>query len=407
MEIRIEMPVQAEEIIEKLNRRGFEAYAVGGCVRDSLLGRTPEDWDITTSAMPWQVKEIFGRTIDTGIRHGTVTILRDGAGYEVTTYRIDGEYVDGRHPSSVAFTSSLTEDLRRRDFTMNAMAYSPKAGLVDVFGGLEDLRAGIIRCVGSASERFTEDALRILRAIRFAAQLNFVIEETTRQAISQVAPNLVHVSRERIQMELTKLLLSDHPERMAEVFESGAAEYLFPAFARIPWKRMASGAGLPARKHLRWAMFLKDLQPEEAAAVLRELKMDRDTIVRVSRLLTWLRRPAGLEEEEIRRTMSQMPGEAFDDLLLLKEALAADKREGIPETEAQLARIRLEAEAIRRRGDCLRIADLAVTGKDLMEAGMKPGPQLGETLNQLLELVLRQPERNVKKELLEEAARIS
>lgn len=142
MEIRIEMPVQAEEIIEKLNRRGFEAYAVGGCVRDSLLGRTPEDWDITTSAMPWQVKEIFGRTIDTGIRHGTVTILRDGAGYEVTTYRIDGEYVDGRHPSSVAFTSSLTVDLRRRDFTMNAMAYSPKEGLVDVFGGLEDLRAG-------------------------------------------------------------------------------------------------------------------------------------------------------------------------------------------------------------------------------------------------------------------------
>ena len=406
MEIRIEMPVQAEEIIEKLNRRGFEAYAVGGCVRDSLLGRTPEDWDITTSAMPWQVKEIFGRTIDTGIRHGTVTILRDGAGYEVTTYRIDGEYVDGRHPSSVAFTSSLTEDLRRRDFTMNAMAYSPKAGLVDVFGGLEDLRAGIIRCVGSASERFTEDALRILRAIRFAAQLDFVIEETTRQAISQVAPNLVHVSRERIQMELTKLLLSDHPERMAEVFESGAAEYLLPAFARIPWKRMASGAGLPARKHLRWAMFLKDLQPE-AAAVLRELKMDRDTIVRASRLLTWLRRPAGLEEEEIRRTMSQMPDEAFDDLLLLKEALAADKREGIPETEAQLARIRLEAEAIRRRGDCLRIADLAVTGKDLMEAGMKPGPQLGETLNRLLELVLHQPERNVKKELLEEAARIS
>ena len=407
MEIRIEMPVQAEEIIEKLNRRGFEAYAVGGCVRDSLLGRTPEDWDITTSAMPWQVKEIFGRTIDTGIRHGTVTILRDGAGYEVTTYRIDGEYVDGRHPSSVAFTSSLTEDLRRRDFTMNAMAYSPKEGLVDVFGGLEDLRAGIIRCVGSASERFTEDALRILRAIRFAAQLDFVIEETTRQAISQVAPNLVHVSRERIQMELTKLLLSDHPERMAEVFESGAAEYLFPAFARIPWKRMAPGAGLPARKHLRWAMFLKDLQPEEAAAVLRELKMDRDTIVRVSRLLIWLRRPAGLEEEEIRRTMSQMPDEAFDDLLLLKEALAADKQEGIPETEAQLARIRLEAEAIRRRGDCLRIADLAVTGKDLMEAGMKPGPQLGETLNRLLDLVLRQPERNVKKELLEEAARIS
>ena len=170
---------------------------------------------------------------------------------------------------------------------------------------------------------------------------------------------------------------------------------------------MASGAGLPARKHLRWAMFLKDLQPEEAAAVLWELKMDRDTIVRASRLLTWLRRPAGLEEEEIRRTMSQMPDEAFDDLLLLKEALAADKQEGIPVTEAQLARIRLEAEAIRRRGDCLRIADLAVTGKDLMEAGMKPGPQLGETLNRLLVLVLHQPERNVKKELLEEAARIS
>ena len=192
---RIEMPVQVEEILGKLREHGYEAFAVGGCVRDAILGRIPGDWDITTSAHPEEVKQVFGHTIDTGLQHGTVTVMRDHIGYEITTYRIDGEYEDGRHPKEVVFTAELREDLRRRDFTINAMAYSHETGIVDIFGGAEDLAARRIRCVGDAGERFTEDALRILRAVRFSAQLGFSIEKKTWQALCELAPSLVHVSK--------------------------------------------------------------------------------------------------------------------------------------------------------------------------------------------------------------------
>lgn len=174
---QMQIPQHVEYIINRLNQHGYEAYAVGGCVRDTLLGRVPGDWDITTSARPEQVKQLFRRTIDTGIQHGTVTVMMDKTGYEVTTYRIDGEYEDGRHPKQVEFTSDLLEDLKRRDFTINAMAYSHETGIVDAFGGMEDMQGRVIRCVGAAMERFTEDALRILRAIRFSAQLDFAIEK--------------------------------------------------------------------------------------------------------------------------------------------------------------------------------------------------------------------------------------
>ena len=176
----IELPEKVKYIINTIAKAGYEAYAVGGCIRDSILGRTPDDWDITTSASPGQIKALFRRTVDTGIRHGTVTVMREGEGFEVTTYRIDGEYEDGRHPREVTFTSSLLEDLRRRDFTINAMAYNEEAGLVDAFGGVKDINAGIIRCVGSPAERFSEDALRIMRAVRFSAQLGYRIEEIGR-----------------------------------------------------------------------------------------------------------------------------------------------------------------------------------------------------------------------------------
>ena len=217
--MKIEIPDGVERIIQKLNHQGYEAFAVGGCIRDTLLGREPKDWDITTSASPWQVKELFGRTIDTGIQHGTVTVMDGRTGYEVTTYRVDGEYEDGRHPKSVKFTSSLKEDLKRRDFTVNAMAYSHKRGLVDEFGGLKDLKSQVIRCVGKPEERFGEDALRMLRAIRFSAQLDFSIDPGTWAAVKAVAPNLKKVSKERIQAELTSLLLSPHPERIELVYQ--------------------------------------------------------------------------------------------------------------------------------------------------------------------------------------------
>ena len=190
MDIQIRLPEKVRFIINELENAEHEAYAVGGCVRDSILGRIPDDWDITTSATPMQVKEVFPRTIDTGIQHGTVTVMLDKDGFEVTTYRIDGEYEDSRHPKEVIFTSNLVEDLKRRDFTINAMAYNDRAGLIDVFDGMLDIKRRCIRCVGKAEERFTEDALRIMRAVRFSAQLGYEIEEDTKKAISLIAPNL-------------------------------------------------------------------------------------------------------------------------------------------------------------------------------------------------------------------------
>ena len=207
--MKIDLPDKVTYIIETLTEHGFEAYAVGGCVRDMMLGRKPMDWDITTSAKPEQVKELFYHTIDTGIQHGTVTVMLSHEGFEVTTYRIDGEYEDARHPKEVLFTSNLLEDLKRRDFTINAMAYNEKDGLVDAFDGQKDLERGMIRCVGVAEERFSEDALRMLRAVRFAAQLDFQIEEKTKAAIKKLAPNIAKVSAERIQTELVKLLTSN------------------------------------------------------------------------------------------------------------------------------------------------------------------------------------------------------
>ena len=230
--MKLTIPSNAEKILHILEENGYEAYVVGGCVRDSILGRTPDDWDITTSASPEQVKELFHRTVDTGLQHGTVTVLMDKEGYEVTTYRVDGDYEDGRHPKQVMFTSSLEEDLKRRDFTINAMAYHPVRGLVDLFHGMEDMQAKIIRCVGNPMERFHEDALRILRAVRFSAQLGFTIEKETKNGIRVLAPNLKCVSAERIQTELVKLLVSPHPDYLRVAYETGITKEFLPEFDR-------------------------------------------------------------------------------------------------------------------------------------------------------------------------------
>ena len=227
---RIAVPDKARHIVNTIQAAGYEAYVVGGCVRDSLLGREPQDWDITTSARPEQVKALFPRTVDTGLQHGTVTVLQDREGFEVTTYRIDGEYEDSRHPREVAFTRNLEEDLKRRDFTINAMAYNDDKGLVDIFGGTEDIRAGIIRCVGKPAERFGEDALRILRAIRFSAQLGYKIDDETKEGIRELAPTLKNISAERIQTELVKMMVSPHPDYLREAYLLGVTKVFLPEF---------------------------------------------------------------------------------------------------------------------------------------------------------------------------------
>ena len=395
------MPVQVEEILGKLREHGYEAFAVGGCVRDAILGRIPGDWDITTSAHPEEVKLVFGHTIDTGLQHGTVTVMRDHIGYEITTYRIDGEYEDGRHPKEVVFTAELREDLRRRDFTINAMAYSHETGIVDIFGGIEDLAARRIRCVGDAGERFTEDALRILRAVRFSAQLGFSIEEMTWQALCELAPSLVHVSKERVQVELTKTLLSDRPEYIWKTEAAGLAPYISKTFPEVfaAWKerKRISGAAahLPAEKALRWSYFLAPAGEETCVRVLRELKMDNDTIDKAKILSRFAFTQMEPEESAVRHAMSAMEDTVFDWLLLLQEVL-------MPERMDAVEMVRSLARQIRERGDCIRLKTLAVTGKDLIQAGIQPGPALGKTLHLLFEKVLENPAWNEKERLLAE-----
>lgn len=231
--IKIDMPTDVAYIIRQLEERGYEAYVVGGCVRDTILGRIPGDWDITTSAKPEQVKAIFDRTVDTGIQHGTVTVMLHHIGYEVTTYRIDGEYADNRHPDQVEFTTNLGLDLERRDFTINAMAYNDSQGLIDLYGGLEDLESGIIRCVGDPDQRFDEDALRMLRAVRFSGQLGFRIEEHTRQAIIRRAGFLKNISAERIRVETMKLLVSKDAGQIREAYATGMTAVFLPELDRM------------------------------------------------------------------------------------------------------------------------------------------------------------------------------
>ena len=397
IKVRIQLPYEVEWVIGKIREAGYEAFAVGGCVRDTLLGRTPEDWDVTTSARPEAVKAIFERTVDTGLQHGTVTVLKNRKGYEVTTYRIDGEYHDGRHPDSVEFTPNLLEDLKRRDFTINAMAYSHETGIVDEFGGMEDLKAGIVRCVGRPEDRFTEDALRLLRALRFSAQLGFEIEESTYAAIKTIAPNLAKVSKERVQAELTKLLLSAHPERILLLKETGLSAQIVPGFDAVFAPALFSKLSrLPAEKSLRWAGFLLCQSTKQAEAVLKGLKMDNETIGNVSRMIEGAKETLPLEKPAVRRAMSRYTPYQLEGALKLKELM------GSPDTE-EIRRLR---EEIIRDGDCVSLKDLAVKGRDLLEAGVERGPMVGEILNHLFDLVLLYPEKNDRELLLKEVRRL-
>ncbi|MCC8028587.1 MAG: HD domain-containing protein [Lachnospiraceae bacterium] len=436
--MKIRLPEKVSYIIEELNKAGYDAYAVGGCIRDSVLGREPQDWDITTAAKPAQVKTLFGHTIDTGIQHGTVTVMLDREGFEVTTYRIDGEYEDARHPKDVYFTSSLQEDLKRRDFTINAMAYNDDAGLVDAFDGLGDLKRGIVRCVGNPEDRFHEDALRMLRAVRFAAQLGFRLDDATRAAIVRLAPHLNRISAERIQTELVKLLLSPHPEEMRTVYETGLTDVFLPEFSvmmRTPQQNphhcgsvgehtIRSLCEVPPDRVLRLAMLFHDVakplcarrdedgvdhfhgHPQKGAEmtgqIMRRLKFDNDTITKVKALVrTHDDRPYPLTERNVRRSVFRCGEAQYPALFAVKRAdilaqsdyLKKEKLEYLDEYEAVYDRI-MEAR------QCLSLRDLAVSGSDLIAEGVLPGKEIGRILKDMLEEVLEHPEHNDKEELL-------
>ena len=439
------MPDKAKRVVNTIQAAGFEAYVVGGCVRDSILGRQPQDWDITTSAKPEQVKALFPRTIDTGLQHGTVTVMQDREGFEVTTYRIDGEYEDSRHPKEVVFTPNLEEDLKRRDFTINAMAYNEEKGLVDIFGGMEDIRLGRIRCVGRAEERFGEDALRMLRAIRFSAQLGYEIDEETQQGIRRLAPTLKNISAERIQTELVKMLVSPHPDYLRTAYDMGVTKIFFPEFDRAmeteqhhPHHMYSVGehilhslAYVPADKVLRLTMLLHDigkpdtltideqgithfynherLSAEMAKTILRRLKFDNDTINMVYKLVMYHDYGNSVEPtlQIVRRAMNKIGEDAFPALFQVKYAdMMAQSDYLRDEKLKRLENWRQLYAEICEKQQCVSLKSLAVTGSDLIAAGMKPGRELGDVLQKLLQLVLDDPACNTKEKLLSEAKRL-
>lgn len=442
--MRVELPVDVKNIIETLEANGYEAFAVGGCVRDTLLLRVPGDWDITTSAKPEEVKALFSHTIDTGIQHGTVTVMKNHVGYEVTTYRIDGEYEDARHPKEVIFTGNLVEDLKRRDFTINAMAYNDRVGLVDEFDGIQDLEDKVIRCVGNPVERFSEDALRMLRAVRFAAQLGFAIDEDTKAAIRELAPTLAKVSKERIAVELVKILTSDHPEEIRTAYELGLTRVFMPEFDvametiqhNHHHKYTVGEHSIVAMQHvrpekmIRLIMLLHDLAKpvvlttddrgydhfvghtqagaNMAKGILRRLKFDNATIDFVYRMIKHHDdRPPMDNKALVRRRISEIGLENMPMMIEIKRAdIMAQSDYNQEEKMAYVDDLEKSYQEVIEKKHCVDKKDLSVNGRDLIAMGMKPGEEIGVVLDLLFDIVINDPKLNEREKLLERANKL-
>lgn len=423
------MPKGAEFIIRSLENAGFEAYIVGGCVRDGILGRDPEDWDITTIAKPDEIKRIFSHTVDTGIEHGTVTVLvppeeveRGIRSFEVTTYRIDGEYTDHRHPNAVSFTGSLEEDLARRDFTINAMAYHMERGIIDPFHGQEDLEKKIVRAVGKAKDRFAEDALRMMRGIRFSAQLDFSLDEEAYLGIESLKESLENVSKERIAVELWKLLASAHPDKVEIFFSTGLAPYITEDFPKIQESGIPKLLPFaPVEKIVRFGLFLRNV-PDLARKILRDLKLDRESIEGGSHFAALfseeeVESPYALRKRiaryglkmvrdfyEIRLALLQQDEEELYSPLEI-DLLEAKRRTGeIIITKKQAESIVKERllwiTKVESEKNCVSLSELMLSGKDLISLGVSPGKRMGEILQLAFDRVLQEPKENEKEKLI-------
>lgn len=395
----------AAALLTRLHAAGHAAYAVGGCVRDSLLGQTPHDWDLCTSATPEQVLELFGEAhcIPTGLQHGTVTVKHGGELYEITTFRTEGAYSDGRHPDHVAFVPDVKEDLARRDFTINAMAYNAEEGLIDPFGGQNDLAVGIVRAVGEPQRRFEEDALRILRLYRFAARFSFAIDPATGQAARALCRHLDCVSEERIAEELSRLLAAPAP---GAYLEAEVLAVIFPELdaAELPESRRILDALEPGMEHVpvRLAALLCPLGEAGARAALKRLKCSNALTGTVATLVreAAAEMPGAALTLTARRFLSRYDLATITDLTALCSAWHPEQAEAFAALQQEAARL-VETNA------CCRINQLAVNGRDLMDAGIRPGPGLRRVLDALLEQVLTGQLPNEKAALLAAAAQVA
>ncbi len=387
----MQLPEQVKFIISELNKNGYEGYIVGGCVRDYLMGIPPHDYDITTSALPEEVKAIFPHTVDTGIEHGTVTVIIDKIGYELTTYRIDGEYKDNRHPEQVIFTDKLAGDLSRRDFTVNAIAYNDQRGYVDMFGGMEDIKKAIIKGVGEPSKRFQEDALRMMRALRFSAQLNFSIEENTMLALKENAQLIKNISIERIREEFFKLIISDHNERLDLLYESGMLPYFLPELKKIIEDNSISYTTINTLSKdicVRLAYVFHTLDSDNVKKILHNFRTDNKTNKITSQLVKYI--DFEITDKYSLRKLISILGENTEHEI---EIMGAVK--GIDTSKAK----EMYSEIISA-GDCCNLKSLAINGNDLKELGIDHGKEVGEYLAKALDFVLKNPHNNQHEKIM-------
>lgn len=439
--MEIHIPTGARKIIARLEQHGYEAYIVGGCVRDSLMGKRPSDWDICTSARAEEMMALFEdkRVIPTGIQHGTLTILAEDGAYEVTTFRIDGEYLDHRHPKSVAFTRELAEDLSRRDFTINAMAWHPERGLIDLFGGVEDLRDRLVRAVGDPVQRFNEDGLRMLRMVRFATVLDFDYDPATYDAVRKQGHLLQYISKERIQVELNKILLAAHPARgLEDLYTLGMYPYIIPLMCHtVGFAQRGGHHFLDVFEHsllavgviapelvLRLTMLLHDIgkpfvwdsseslsydrfddhaavSAKLAGKILRDLKYDNATRKDVVELIAHHNDILLPDPVNVRRALARLGEVQTRRLVQVKVAdlIAHDLAGEREKILALFTEISDVIDEVVARGDCTSVKALAIGGQDMMALGLS-GRAIGQMLNAALELVLEKPEMNTRETLL-------
>ncbi len=390
-------------ILDVLTQNSFEAFIVGGCVRDYVLGNEPKDFDITSDALPLDIKNIFEKTIDTGIQHGTITVLLNKVGYEVTTYRIDGDYLDNRHPESVIFTKNLTEDLSRRDFTMNALAYNPSIGLVDPFGGEDDIKSKIIRGVGDPDKRFKEDALRIMRGVRFASQLDFNIEQSTLTAMQDNAHLIENISTERIRDEFFKLLNSDYISKIVLLELSGVYKYFMPELKVIFNDNKILKVLKHLDKNLRFSYILilisVNFGVKTAINILSNFRLDNKTISQNKLILKYFDYNFNDDRPSTRKLMSIINPDVLKNLVSIKFMM--ELANGNLAVCKMYDNIYDQIADTLRKKYCYTLKDLALNGNDLKAIGVQNGKDIGKYLNMALDLVLKDPSKNDRDILME------